>query len=462
MNPEKIIVPENKNQLPDIPKSKEIYSGDINDAVITVQKVTGYEITPEWWARYVGNDGSTEEILERFDAAFERFVREQITGVSMDEQEENPSDNKQLALREADEEYDKFNEQFKDDPEYNKLSKEFLEALKVHLMNKYFPEEIDEGTKKEAAWTYYAALGSEEYEAANNERIKDGKIKVITVGDVTLVASINVDASGNVISGHDYNPDSTSMQETEAAFTDYIAQTSPDERLVVYEGDERLFSDKREAIEKATDSGLAQYLAHEAGTPTRRGEPTIEEEYQAMLARGVTKDEFIALDVVRGIQAALTTDEAHAISGKIYQSAAQIGLENFTFYTDEQKRAIQAAGKVEEVMADIETKAATLVPMLNNSYRETLGQDLFVVKDNQVVLNPNFNKENVANTIIDKLTMTGDGRLNEVSRLDMEVRDRFIFDRIIVAIQDGKKSFVPYGGSHIVTLEPALRAYFEE
>jgi hypothetical protein len=105
------------------------------------------------------------------------------------------------------------------------------------------------------------------------------------------------------------------MQETEAAFTDYIAQTSPDERLVVYEGDERLFSDKREAIEKATDSGLAQYLAHEAGTPTRRGEPTIEEEYQAMLARGVTKDEFIALDVVRGIQAALTTDEAHAISG---------------------------------------------------------------------------------------------------------------------------------------------------
>lgn len=459
MNPEKIIAPETKNELPDIPKSKEIYSGDINDAVITVQKVTGYEITPDWWTKYVGNDGSTEEILERFDTAFEKFVREQITGISMDQQEEDSSDNEQLALQEADEEYDKFNEQFKDDPEYDKLSQQFLEALRTHLMNKYFPEEIEENMKKEDAWTYYAPLGSQEYEAANEERIRDGRIKISVIGDVTLVASINVDADGNAISGHDYNPDSLSMKETEAAFDDYLAQTPPKERLV---GDERPFSDKREAIEKATDSGLAQYLAHEANVPLRRGEPTLEEEYQAMLARGVTRDEFLALDVVRGVQAVLTSKEAHAISGKIYQSAAQMGFDSFTLYTDEQKRAIQAAGKAEEALADIETKAATLVPMLNNSYRETLGQDLFVIENNQVVLNPDFTKDNVADTIIDKLTMTGDGRLNEVSRLDMEVRDRFIFDRIIAAIHDGKKPFVPYGGSHVVTLQPALRAYFEK
>lgn len=138
MNIERISIPETNNKLPDIPKSKEIYSGDINDAVITVQKVTGYEITPDWWAKYVGSDGSTDEILERFDTAFEKFVREQITGEPMDEQENEPADKQEQILHEADDEYAAFNEQLKGDPEYDKLSREFLEALHAHLTNKYF------------------------------------------------------------------------------------------------------------------------------------------------------------------------------------------------------------------------------------------------------------------------------------------------------------------------------------
>ena len=96
LNVSEIVSDSKETELPDIPKSKEIYGGDINDAVIAVQKITGYEITPEWWTKYVGNDGSTEEILERFDTAFEKFVREQITGITMDEQQESLSDNGQL------------------------------------------------------------------------------------------------------------------------------------------------------------------------------------------------------------------------------------------------------------------------------------------------------------------------------------------------------------------------------
>jgi hypothetical protein len=41
----------------DIPKSREIYVGDINDAVIAVQEITGFEITPDWWFANVGNEG---------------------------------------------------------------------------------------------------------------------------------------------------------------------------------------------------------------------------------------------------------------------------------------------------------------------------------------------------------------------------------------------------------------------
>lgn len=55
-----------------IPKAREQFKGDINAAVIAVQTITGVTITPEWWDQNVGDTGSAESILERFDAAYER------------------------------------------------------------------------------------------------------------------------------------------------------------------------------------------------------------------------------------------------------------------------------------------------------------------------------------------------------------------------------------------------------
>ena len=128
-----------KQKQPDIPKSRELYSGDINDAVIAVQEITSYEITPDWWAQHVGNGGSTEEILDRFDAAFEQFVREQ-RNVPTD-QEAISAQKEQEILDEANKEYEDFSERFDGDPEYDQLSAEFLDALRSHLIEKYFSEE---------------------------------------------------------------------------------------------------------------------------------------------------------------------------------------------------------------------------------------------------------------------------------------------------------------------------------
>jgi hypothetical protein len=55
-----------------IPKARRLYRGDINAAVIAVQKRTGFEINPQWWAKNVGNNGTSEAILDRFDTAYER------------------------------------------------------------------------------------------------------------------------------------------------------------------------------------------------------------------------------------------------------------------------------------------------------------------------------------------------------------------------------------------------------
>lgn len=58
------------------PKARQLYTGDINEAVIKVQKATGIEISKSWWDQKVGNNGSAEEILERFDREYEKLVSE--------------------------------------------------------------------------------------------------------------------------------------------------------------------------------------------------------------------------------------------------------------------------------------------------------------------------------------------------------------------------------------------------
>lgn len=61
-----------------IPKARKLFRGDINDAVIRVQQSTGIEITPAWWNQHVGNDGSTESILDRFDKYYPELVAEKL------------------------------------------------------------------------------------------------------------------------------------------------------------------------------------------------------------------------------------------------------------------------------------------------------------------------------------------------------------------------------------------------
>jgi len=57
-----------------IPKARNLYTGDINKAVIAVQKATGIVINDSWWNANVGNNGTAEQILDRFDKAYATYV----------------------------------------------------------------------------------------------------------------------------------------------------------------------------------------------------------------------------------------------------------------------------------------------------------------------------------------------------------------------------------------------------
>jgi hypothetical protein len=53
-----------------------------------------------------------------------------------------------------------------------------------------------------------------------------------------------------------------------------------------------------------------------------------------------------------------------------------------------------------------------------------------------------------------------EGRLAEIHTMTTEARDYHIFTTITNAIQQGKKPFVVYGGSHVMSLEPVMESYF--
>ncbi len=78
MSPEKSSEQTQKPENIQIPKSREIFAGDINAAVITIQRITGKEITPSWWDENVQKGGAvqdTDKILDNFDDAFARLIQ---------------------------------------------------------------------------------------------------------------------------------------------------------------------------------------------------------------------------------------------------------------------------------------------------------------------------------------------------------------------------------------------------
>lgn len=319
--------------------------------------------------------------------------------------------------------------------------------------------------REEAAWEHYVHIGSPEYEQANAERIKDSKIKVATVGtgdqSVTMVASIKVDPeTGQAVSGHEYRPEAESMRDTETAFANYLAATPPEQRFVIYEGDERVFADRDEAITKAADSGLAQYLAAKEQIGTVSAEPTEAETIEVMERLGVNRQELLALYVARGLATQIENGEADFLSGSINHHAASLGIEGFHGYTEAEKEAIAASGKLDAVKAELNKKVGEILPTLNELYKPVLdGKELLVIAEGgNIVLNPEFT-DSIADLSLNKLGWSGEHRINEVAKLSMEMRDRVIFHRILQAYNNGKRPFVVYGGSHIVTLQPALEAY---
>ncbi len=329
------------------------------------------------------------------------------------------------------------------------------------------------------AWKEYAGYGPD-YQRRNAERVELTRVKIDQYGDgkLTIIASINTkkfnstgievkgDAAkqpglteGGVTDLHDYNPESRNHADIEAAYNDYLAQTKPDERLVIFEGRARsdeFIPDRDTAIRQASESGLLQYLARRDGVEAISGEPSDEAIAQYCYERGVRPEELALVLTIRGLTYDLTKDLPNDISMDIYGEAAVNGLEGFIDYSDEQKLEIS---KDTVQMAKLQQQAVDLAKH-QNEILYSLGLPQFEINDQAGRVN--FTSPEDRATLAKAWDPGGEGRLSDIHTIMTEVRDKHILQTIIDATEDGKKVFMAYGGSHVVSLEPCLDNFYRK
>jgi hypothetical protein len=324
---------------------------------------------------------------------------------------------------------------------------------------------IDED-RLEKLWSYYRPIGSSEYEMANLRRIEYPSIKIFDYGDeersITLIATIAVDPNtGEAISGHELDPEAQSMHDIEIKLRDWVAHTPPEKQLIIYEGDDRQFDDRASAIMNAQDSGLVQFLAQLHDIASCSGEAPYPDVAEHMLRQGVSDIELASHYITRGVQYAVIDTEWDLI-GYIYHQCALAGMTGFDVISENEKTLIMVNGNFAEVQQQMKLQVAPVAEYVNVLCRLALaGHDFFTITDTLLSLSPTINNPDNFEQCIERLAWKGSARINEIARINMEVRDQALVAILLSMYESGICPFVVYGGSHIICIEKVIAAYVD-
>lgn len=328
--------------------------------------------------------------------------------------------------------------------------------------------EHQEQEKFEGAWTKYIHYGSPKYEAANARRWEERQLMVRNYGPaesaIEVIGTINVADTGERVLEHDYSPDSPTIAELEQRLQSYFANTPKDQQAVIVEGSFELatFSSRDEAVKQGAEAGLTSYLGKEQGIPVIGGDPTEHEAYTIMAERGTPRADLAALKAVRSIAPDLRRGEdLNALVWTLYNSAVALEVPGFRELSDDDKSPENVAATIERATIQV---AVELVPRFNALTRDALdGKDLFVVDNRQIKLNLEFDPndpEDLDSKLVPLWHPDGKSRLSALWRVNGEIRDRYLFEKIAQTTHKGKRPFVVFGGPHVISLEPVLEQYF--
>ena len=331
---------------------------------------------------------------------------------------------------------------------------------------------LTEGLKDIAArtkaWGEYAGYGPQ-YQKANAERAASAKIKVDEFGPVTIIASINVDPqTGTTIDGHDYNPEAQSHKDIEQAWQKYLLETPEAERFVVFEGDSESFTDRDTAIRLRTEAGMMMFFADELGVDRVSGEPTDLLVADELKKAGIAREETALLFTLRSLATHESDKPIGDMKYDFYPHLESVGFEGFPVYSEDEKKVFaqsdgeftdqspEAIAKRAEINQEIFEKVSPFVEAWNKSLNE-YGLPQLVVTENQEIV---FEDPKSRGDVAKSANPAGEGIHSERMAATTEIRDRHILDTIADATTAGKKPFVVYGGSHVVSLEPVLAEYY--
>lgn len=302
---------------------------------------------------------------------------------------------------------------------------------------------------RDLAWSKYAAIDSIQYSEAHESLQSPEHITPLVYkhGEqrLTLIASRHVDTEGRPLGNHDYNPNSAYHTDLDRVFDNYLATTPPAQRLAIVEGTIRPTFSRDQAISIGSETGHLCFYAQEHGIPVVSGEPSEAQLQAEMFAAGVTKTELTALYAVWSLGSLIrTTGSAESLGEHLLDKANQAGL-----YEDSGDQDLSPGQKL--------TK---LVPALN----ATLGRDWFAWRDGRPVINipdeVTANSADLEQALADAWWPDRPGRINEVSRLSSDLRDKYLFDLVIDQVKAGKSPIVPFGSTHVARLKSSFDTYF--
>lgn len=452
-----LTVESSEQSVPQIPKSREIFTGDINDAVIRVQQITGYEITPEWWSEQVGNQGATEEILDRFDNAFEAYVQDEI-GIEADDPNKSKDDPQVLAEAEA--ELDRFDQQYGSDPGSAPLRKEFLEALSKHLHEKYF------GTNLEAAAKVLLS-GTTEYNNAELQSRKDEdpqtgvvelhyksdsgkKVTVLGTTHVYDVASPEIAYLDNLMNS--INKDSPTALILEGQYGE--SGTTPE--------------DPAEAIKVAGgEFGYMASVAKQKGIEVIPGEPDPHQTAEEILDSNsdISRDEIALHYGVKTLKGIFNETDAvplHIVAPYVHHSVGIAGRKDKGGWVDKVTTRQEVVDLSETQKQEILEEMPEIIERFNTQFAEVKPDKKLLSLDPEGVLHLEYDLDKPPILWDPSPEQLGETAtvLTQISRLDMLMRDRHTLSLMDGALGTGKDLIVAVGSSHISALKPALDSYF--
>lgn len=447
-----------EQSTPEIPKSREIFTGDINDAVIKVQQITGFEITPQWWGEQVGNHGATEEILDRFDTAFESLVHEEMRIEMPDSTLEEGEDK---IVGEAEQELEKFDQMYGDEPGCAPLREEFLEALEEHLKEKYFDTDLENVTNQ------VLLSGSTEYNSAEQLRRKEEDpltgivelhYKAVSGKEVTVLGTTHV-----------YD---TSSPEIE--YLDNLVHSVPEDSptVLILEGQYgesgTTPEDPAEAIKVAGgEFGYMAAVAKQKGIEVIPGEPDPHDNAEQILATNpkISRDDIAlhyGVKTLKGIFNGTNTVPLETVAPYIHNSVGIAGDKNQGGWVDRVTSRQEVVDLSEAQKQEILAEMPAILKHLNQQFEKTKPGQQLLSLDAEGVLRLEYD--------LDKPPILWDpapeqlGELptvvTEISRLDMLMRDRHTLRLMHAALTAGKEPIIAVGSSHVSALKPALEDYF--